>query len=58
MTTNGERNPQALLNADVVVVIRAAFAGGASVVEVARAFGVDRKTVRDIRDRRRWGHVA
>lgn len=54
----GDRNAKTKLTEDDVRAIRAEFkAGILTQVMIAEAFGVDRRTIRAVRDGRTWSHV-
>jgi hypothetical protein len=57
MVARGERQGLAKLTAESVRNIRAAVAGGQTISAVARAAGVDRRTIRSVVTRRTWAHV-
>jgi transposase-like protein len=50
----GERHPQAKLCADAVRFIRAS---GDTIAELARRFGIDKKTARQARSCKTWRHI-
>lgn len=54
----GTDNGQTKLNAAKVIDIRLRMAGGESMCSIGRVYGVDFKTVRDIRDGKTWKHVG
>ena len=57
--TVGERNPAAKLTADTVRLIRREYgAGGISLADVGRRYGVSGRTVSDVVRGVTWGHVA
>lgn len=51
----GERATHVRLTADQVIEIRSQLAAGASQHPLARAFGVSREAIADIKQRRSWG---
>jgi len=53
----GEKHHRAKLTATEVVQIRHALAGGATLHELADAYGVVFQTISDIKRRRRWKHL-
>lgn len=54
----GETSPFAKLTAEAVRVIRQSCADGVSKAELGRQFGVDRTTIRDIVNFKKWRHVS
>ncbi|GJM43474.1 MAG: hypothetical protein DHS20C21_03160 [Gemmatimonadota bacterium] len=54
----GSNNGFSKLDEEKVQLIRARSEAGERVVDLARSFGVSRKTIRDVLDRRRWSHVS
>jgi len=55
--SQGERNAAAVMTADKVRALRAAYAAGGVLVHLARAFGISERTARHIVQRTTWRHI-